>query len=545
MTVTHVETNYLENPYLEGEYLSVDVLGYMGQQAQFVINDDLPLGMQCRIIIADFQRELGQQANFVIADDTPLGQQANFTVLDDTPLGQQARFSFEGAPTELGQQAEFSIATGQGPYGMQYTQTNFNHLQCLGYLEQDYLAFEHLAANICAHGAMQARFDVYDEKTLGQQAHFNIVDYRTALGQQAHFRIDALRTLGQQSLFSLSKQPALGQQAQFHIEGKLRTFGQQAQFVILDDLAFGMQAEFINVTALGMQATVSLYNTTHLRILCEFPSRGLSTAVGLNAWGNAAGQGLSWKSNSTATCDFSPQNLNTDIVEQVWRSTVDTGVNLDCDTERAQGVFLDTLAILNHNLTSSATVNLIGSNSSTFATLGVVIPLEVRADDPNVYYVAQALPTAGYRYWRVSIDDASNPDGYLEIGTIVFGAASIFVGEAFVDQVEFQLKDYTDSVQTEGFTNVSNSRAQKKILRLDFRSLSYLRANFRIMRNMFRNERTVLKCLWLPTPDPVNQEYTARFALFAKLAQIPSETHNHKGGTADYVSFTIELDESK
>jgi len=66
-----------------------------------------------------------------------------------------------------------------------------------------------------------------------------------------------------------------------------------------------------------------------------------------------------------------------------------------------------------------------------------------------------------------------------------------------------------------------------------------------LMRDMFRRERTVLKCLWIPTPDPDNQEYSARFAMFSKLAQIPVESHNHKGGDADYVTFSIELDESK
>ena len=91
--------------------------------------------------------------------------------------------------------------------------------------------------------------------------------------------------------------------------------------------------------------------------LASPPSRGLAGATGMNEWGFPAGQGQSWRSNSTAAGDFSPFNLNTDLVEQKWRSATLTGINLDCDTERAQGVFMDTLGILEHNLTTSATVS--------------------------------------------------------------------------------------------------------------------------------------------------------------------------------------------
>lgn len=505
MTVTHVETGYLDTPYLENPYLGVDVNGYMGQQTQFVINANKPMGMQCQIIIADFPKAQGQQANFTFASAASFkGQQADFTVGGSKALGQQAEFNINNFPRAIGQQAEIHINDHLSAFGMQYIQTNIAHLNCDGYLEGDYLEGEYLSHGICGHMGMQATFGLSVDSPYGMQAEFTVVDFKKVLGQQAEFNIVDFKN------------------------------------------AIGQQADFVHLLALGMQARISLYNSNLLRILCEFPSRGLSTAVGLNAWGFAAGQGNSWKSNSTETGDFSPFNLNTDIVEETWRSNgVTSGINLDCDTERAQGIFLDTFAMLNHNLTTSATANLIGSNTSNFSVIGVTIPLSIREDDPNTYYIASTLPNAGYRYWRVAIDDPSNPDGYLEVGTIIFGSSNIFIGECFVDQVEFQLKDYTDSVQTEGFTNVNNSRAQKKILRLDFRSLAYLRSNFRLMRGMFRHERTVLKCLWIPTPDPNNPEYTARFAVFSKLAEIPSETHNHKGGDADYVTFQIQLDESK
>jgi len=590
MTITHVETGYLETPYLENPYLGADVNGYMGQQAKFTIAATKPMGMQCNIVIQNFPRSLGQQASLHVADHlVATGQQAHLVIGASKALGEQAKLHINNHLVATGQQANIQIANApvygeqanlvlshprsvgqqahilltQGPaygmqahilvggigksLGMQYEQTNIVHEDCGGYLEDGYLEDQYLSHGVCAHGGHQAEFVTTQTPAYGMQAEFHIANRLRSIGEQAQFHInDHLSAYGQQANFLLTKTPAYGMQALFNIANRLRSTGEQAQFVINQDTAYGMQAEIIQLAVLGMQATISLYNTNRLRILCDFPSRGLSSATGNNSWGFPAGQGQSWKSNSTEAGDFSPFNLNTDIVEETWRSNAPTvtGINLSCDTERTQGVFLDTFAILNHNITTSATVTLVGSSSPTFSTIGISIPLEPREDDPNIYYIAPTLPNVGYRYWRISIDDATNPDGFVSIGTVIFGAARIFFGECFVDQVEFQLKDYTSSVHTEAFTNVNNARAQRKILKLDFRSLSYLKSNFRLMRSMFRNERTVLKCLWLPTPSPLNQEYTARFAMFAKLTQIPNESHNHKGGDADYVTFTIDLDES-
>jgi hypothetical protein len=132
----------------------------------------------------------------------------------------------------------------------------------------------------------------------------------------------------------------------------------------------------------------------------------------------------------------------------------------------------------------------------------------------------------------------------LQIGTIVYGTSQIFQGECFVDELEFTLKDFADTVATEGFTNVANSRAIKRSVRLDFRSLEANERNFKILRDIFENIRTTLKCLWIPTPDVNDQEITAKFAAFGKLPSLPSERHNSKGNNNDYVSMTLEVDES-
>jgi hypothetical protein len=69
--------------------------------------------------------------------------------------------------------------------------------------------------------------------------------------------------------------------------------------------------------------------------------------------------------------------------------------------------------------------------------------------------------------------------------------------------------------------------------------LVYGKSNFQSMREIFDYAGVTLKCLYIPVP-----QQASRFAVFGKLADIPAEEHNYKGADADYVDFSIEVDES-
>jgi len=272
------------------------------------------------------------------------------------------------------------------------------------------------------------------------------------------------------------------------------------------------------------QVIRALYNTTRLRIMPTFPSRGTS---GIN-WTQIIG--------STTGGDFGLNNLNTDIVEQVWRST-STSATIQCDTEISQGIFLDTLAMLNHNFTTSATVQLQGSNSSIFATTPYSENLFTELND--MYWIEPMLPNASYRYWRFVINDPTNSDGYLQIGTIIFGSAIIFNGECIVDQVQKRKIHFSDKVKTEGFTNVSNDRALKKAVSFSFKYLNYNLENYSNLSEVVDLVRTSLKALWIPDP-----RFTSRFAVFGKLSELPVENHLVLGADNDYIDMDITVDES-
>lgn len=274
-----------------------------------------------------------------------------------------------------------------------------------------------------------------------------------------------------------------------------------------------------------MQIACVLYNVTNLRILMDFPSRGVS--------------GTNWNSNSTMAGDFDILNVNTDIVEQVWRSDTGTvsGIILTCDSEVPQGIFVDTLAFLNHTMTSSASVVWQAANDAGFASVLFTEVFEMTTS--NFYYIAPTLPLVGYRYHRFLISDPTNSNDHIEIGTIVFGSAIIFQGENIVDHITKNTKHFADKVATEAFSNVSNDRAIKFAVGLELKNLDFNRGNYRSIRSVFDFARTSLKCLWIPTP-----QYAARFATFAKLAAIPDESHNVKSRTLDFIDFNLTTDES-
>lgn len=288
------------------------------------------------------------------------------------------------------------------------------------------------------------------------------------------------------------------------------------------------QADIIRMNYLGCQAFLRYYNTTQLRILCDIESRGTST-------------GNNWTSSPAAASGFPVSNLNNDIVEKSWRSSSNATHILTCDFEVSQGVVVDTIALLNHNFSSGVIVQVQSSSNAGFTSIVQDFYMQYTAN--NMYWISPTFPATTEQYWRFIITDASL--SYYEVGSIVMGSAEILTGENFVDEVSFGNRDFSDSIETEGYTNVSISRAWKRWLRLDFQSLDANEVNWPMFRALFETYRTTHKCLWIPTPSATDQSITDKFAVFGKLTAIPEQTHNYKGNQHEYVTFTTEIDESK
>lgn len=448
-----------------------------------------------------------------------------------------------------GEGVQFESFTGiTNPQGLSFFATNLG-LNCFGYGAVPYGSRPYGNQQPC-YGAAALQFntigDIKDSN--GLQFESLVVDFLNNQGIQFESLVmDFLNAQGVE-LESIEVDFLNNQGIQYtgQIINTVNNQGLQFEALIKDVLnPNGMQFEAIAVTPLGIQFTVNLYNTNRLRVLCDFPSRGDEDAVGNNAWGRASATGNNWIANSQASGDFEDFRLNTDIVEEVWRSDgAVTGVTLDCDTEVSQGVFLDTLAILNHNFSSSAIVTLIGSNSSTFAPIGTTDVLSTRLN--NIYHIEDTLPLVSFRYWRIQINDPTNTAGFLEIGTIVFGASQIFQGECMIDRIIKRTRHFADTVRTEGFTSVKNDRSVKTAITVTFQKLEFDKGNFQTLDNVIQTARTSQKCLWIPTPSPTDPSFNERFAVFAKLSEMPEQSHQVMGEIeGDYIDLTLELDEAE
>lgn len=311
-------------------------------------------------------------------------------------------------------------------------------------------------------------------------------------------------------------------QALRHIT-KTKVLKSQAERRIDDDKSVLMQVEAKKAKTINMQVRKVLYNTFNIRVLWDFASRG----TGGNNWTVTGG--------TVAPGDFGVSNLNTDIVEQCFRGIGTVNLTLVCDT--GIPAYVDTIGILGHNLRTSGLIQVEGASTSSFTDSET---FNLYPDGTsNIIWVAPSIPLKAYRFWRFAISDSGNPAGYLQIGSIVFGSASIFQGENVVDTIVKTQKHFADKVATEGFTAVSNDRALKSAVSLEFRSLSYDRENYAMLKQIFEYCRTSLKALWIPTPRS-----PTRFGVFGKLSSLPSEQHQSFGEGADYVSFTVEVDES-
>ena len=75
---------------------------------------------------------------------------------------------------------------------------------------------------------------------------------------------------------------------------------------------------------------------------------------------------------------------------------------------------VDYCAILDHNFSSGATIKIQGNATNVWTAPSIDITLTHAAD--NIYYEFSATQT--YRYWRLTVDDASNTDTYLQISKL-------------------------------------------------------------------------------------------------------------------------------
>lgn len=466
--------------------------------------------------IVSVNQQLDRRIESVSPQNTQFDRQVPSSAILKAQLDRRIEASFP-APSQMSRLLNniqaYNSEMGRGPV---------SHETCGGYLFDAYLTTPYLGPQICAHLRQSMGRQMGNTFPLQSQMARRL-EKDSLIKQQLERRITDDASINSQNELVLNKTYPLSAQLERKIESS-RTIKQQLERKIFGQV--NIRAQLLRSSSYKLQSQFlrAIYNTTNLRILCDFPSRGTS---GTN-WTVIAG--------GTTAGDFDVNNVNTDIVEQAYRSSA-TSITIQCDTQISQGIFNDTLAILAHNMSRSASVTLQGSNDITFSSIPLTETLSV--EEENIYWISEFLPLTSYRYWRIVASDPTNAAGYIQMGTIVFGPSIIFNGECFVDTVTRKKTHFADRIRTEGYSAVSNDRALKRAVGLSFRKLNFSRENYGKLSAVIDFARTSLKCLWIPTP-----ETASRFSVFGKLAEMPVETHKAISATADYIDLDINIDEA-
>jgi len=170
----------------------------------------------------------------------------------------------------------------------------------------------------------------------------------------------------------------------------------------------------------------------------------------------------------TAAGDFDKANLTTEPLRQVWRSANASGWK-EIVIEAEVSSQIDTVALLGHNLTEDAVVQVQGDFSDAF-----LAPAETKTMvwSKGNMAIAESFDAA-YSHYRIRILDPSNPCGYVQVGRIVGGRAFTFdYNEDISDDFEIAQDDLADSVKSEGFFRISNDRVKVKSLSARFQKIS-------------------------------------------------------------------------
>ncbi|UCF13196.1 MAG: hypothetical protein JSW06_02785 [Thermoplasmatales archaeon] len=79
------------------------------------------------------------------------------------------------------------------------------------------------------------------------------------------------------------------------------------------------------------------------------------------------------------------------------------------------------VAIMNHNISSDATIQLLGANEDTNDVVDWDNPDVTISVTHRDYIIVQKFTEATYTDWRLTIDDPNNSDGYIKIGSVFIG----------------------------------------------------------------------------------------------------------------------------
>lgn len=297
----------------------------------------------------------------------------------------------------------------------------------------------------------------------------------------------------------------------------------------------------INITMLANGVTTTnismnwvFYNTKNLRILWEIGSDGLDETNNYTA-------------SSEKSTDKSIENIKNDIIEKYWESTSNINQWIQFDAGTNKTIYIDTLALLGHNLTSSAQLTLKGYGLGSDSTISdwsnipvyATISMGSNPNDDRVIWVNPSQPTNRYRHWRLEISDGSNSSSTLRIGRLMAGTSLCFNGENLLGTLRYGKNNYKDEIKLNGFSSVFNNRALKRKLSINLNELNIQAySNTNQLNKYIDYCRDSLKALVIV--DPQNPY---KYSVFAKLSSMPEQEINYVDAQNEYATISLNYDE--
>jgi len=178
-------------------------------------------------------------------------------------------------------------------------------------------------------------------------------------------------------------------------------------------------------------------------------------------WNNYWDDEAHTKSASSAESDFPLANIVNRWHTRHWRSTDDTAEWVKIDLSEAKDV--QALVMKYHNLTGSATVKLQGNATDSWGSPSVDATVTVTTET-IVHFLSSV---ESYRWWRVSLVDASNPDTYIRIGRLFLG--TYFSPEYnFTNDYRYTMRDPSVKAYSSGGQVSVNQKAHYRMLQYYF-----------------------------------------------------------------------------
>lgn len=231
-------------------------------------------------------------------------------------------------------------------------------------------------------------------------------------------------------------------------------------------------------------------------------------------------------------------NLTTTALRETWRSADVTGWQEIIIEANDTLDSIDTFALLNHNLSELAVVQVQGSMTSSFAAPAFTLPM---IWNKKHMVLLQEIGTP-YNFYRFRILDPTNQCGYVELGRILGGKSFTFSkNEDINDNMTITTDDLAYKTKTEGFFRASNQRVKVDKLQIKFSDLLTRKLNNDDSVDNYLNIMDLMEVCgevypFLTIPDPEDPMFQI---MWGQIDTLPPRMY----GINRYVSLSITIQE--